>query len=55
MLAAVGKDYKVEGANFIVPLLGLEKTSRPSKTRGELRLPGSSLDLSVCVSNYIAR
>ena len=47
------------GDDIVIPIIGLEKTSRPGHIRGEVVLPSGincpPLSLSLCLSEYLAR
>ena len=58
-LAALSPNFQVVDNTIVIPLVGLEKTSRPGKTRAEVVLPSGDshppLSLHQCISHYLER
>ena len=58
-VAVLGPEFQLVGDDIVIPIIGLEKTSRPGHIRGEVVLPSGincpPLSLSLCLSEYLAR
>ena len=58
-VAVLAPDFQVVENEIAIPILGLEKTSRPGHLRGEVLLPAGSdyppLSLHLCLSDYLER
>jgi len=58
-VAVLGPRFQAVDDNIILPIMGLEKTSRPGHLRGEVQLPAGDicppLSLHVCLSEYLTR
>ena len=58
-VAALSPNFQVVDDSIIIPLVQLEKTSRPGKIRAEVVLPSGDahppLSLHQCISDYLAR
>ena len=58
-VAVLAPEFQVVEDKIVIPLTGLEKTSRPGHVRGEVVLPAGSdyppLSLHQCLSEYCAR
>ena len=53
-VAAIGPSFQLVEDTVILPLVSLEKTSRPSNIRGELRCPAAVDDPELSLSTYLA-
>ena len=58
-LAALGPSFQCIDNQVKIPLVGLEKTSRPTNVRSEIQLPDGEnyppLCLSLCLQEYLTR
>ena len=58
-VAVLGPEFQLVGDEIVIPVTGLEKTSRPGHLRGEVVLPSGDscppLSLHYCISEYLAR
>ena len=53
-VAAAGPSYQLVEDTVIIPLVTMEKTSRPGNIRGELRCPAGLDNPELCLSLYLA-
>ena len=53
-VAAIGPSFQLVEDTVILPLVSMEKTSRPHNIRGELRCPAGLEDPELCLSSYLA-
>ena len=58
-LSVLGSSFQLTGEEVSIPLLGLEKTSRPGAIRGEVRCPAGQhhppLSVYLCLQDYLQR
>ena len=58
-LAVLGPQFQVVENSVVIPLVGLEKTGRPTSFRTQIKLPSGDshppLSLNLCLGEYLAR
>ena len=58
-VTVLGPSFQLVGDSVVIPITGLEKTSRPGHLRGEVVLPAGDncppLSLNLCLSDYLER